>query len=553
MAVLRSDAVKILFLAANPVDVGTSLRIDEEIREISQKIRLGSLRDQVELVSESAVRAGDLQAALLRHRPDVVHFSGHCSPSGEIILQDEAGNQKLVSRKALSDLFKIRKDNVRVVVLNACYGKEQAQALAEAIDFTIGMNAVIEDRAAIVFAAHFYQSLAFGCSVQEAFDMAVNQLALEGIDATHVPELLVREGVNAGQSRITEPSRSAVAAEDPLGATRIPVGQSRMAAGGPVLRGPAGGETLGRQCPMAFLPWMFASVAISLTADVLRRFVGSDGGWPDIGASVIQSVLTAIATSAAALAATSLLRPANALVKKAGNLTVFVGPQQARRAAIVTGVALVPALALWLSLPALAHYYNERGARFQYCEQPDLSGARESYQQAVRLKPSYAQAHYNLATTEEDLQPERAIEEYLLAIKYDSHLYPAYNNLARLYLRRGKDMDYESALNILSRAVDLSPQDDIVRYSLNKNLGWANYALKRYALAEVYLRRAISLRREEGGAAAHCLLAYVLKAQGKAGVAEECFDCVRFAPGETDVEAGWLSNAQDCLIKEGSQ
>jgi len=148
------------------------------------------------------------------------------------------------------------------------------------------------------------------------------------------------------------------------------------------------------------------------------------------------------------------------------------------------------------------------------------------------------------------LHLDEAIDEYRIAISYDSHIYPAYNNLARLYIRRGKDDDYESALNLLVKAGDFAPQDENVQYSLNKNLGWANYALKHYAMAEMYLRRAISLRSHQG-AAAHCLLAYVLKEQGKAGVVDECYDCVSLAPGETDLEAKWVSDSQDCLIKGG--
>lgn len=504
--------MKILFLAANPVDVVTRLRIDEEIREIGRKIRMGTFRDQLELVSEWAVRAGDLQEALLRHRPDIVHFSGHCSLTSGIILEDEAGNRKVVNRKALCDLFKILKDNVRVVVLNACYAKEQAQALTRTIDFTIGMSAAIEDRASIVFAAYFYQSLAFGRSVKEAFDLAVNELGLEGLSVAQVPELLVREGANASESRIVKPPRQ-----------------------------------------IAFLPWLFAGIALSLVTDVLRRFLGGDGGWPDTAATILQPILLTFAAIAAVLTATSAARPAYPLVGRAASLGGFNGQHKAQRTAILTGIALVIGLGLWLSLPVFSRYYNERGARFQYREHPDLSRARESYQRALRLNPGYAQAHYNLAIVYEDLQPEKAIEEYLLAIRHDGHIYPAYNNLARLYILRGKDNDYENALNILAHAVDLSPQDENVQYSLNKNLGWANYALKRYQAAEMYLRRAISLRNKQGAAAAHCLLAYVLKEQGKAGATDECFDCVSLAPGEKDIQAEWVSDAQECFMKGGAR
>lgn len=105
--------MKILFLAANPVDVVSRLRIDEEIREVSQKIRLGTHRDHLELVPELAVRAGDLQAALLRHQPEIVHFSGHCHHSGGIMLEVENGNRRVVNREALTKLFRILKGNIR--------------------------------------------------------------------------------------------------------------------------------------------------------------------------------------------------------------------------------------------------------------------------------------------------------------------------------------------------------------------------------------------------------------------------------------------------------
>lgn len=543
--------MKILFLAANPVDVATRLRIDKEIREISQKIRWGTLRDQLQLVSEWAVRAEDLQEMLMRHQPDIVHFSGHCSPSSGIMLEDECGNRKVVNREALADLFRILKGNIRLVVLNACYAKDQAQALTSTIDFTIGMNAAIKDKDATIFAAAFYQSLSFGYSVRDAFDLAVTQLKLVGSDVAHVPVLLERKGANAAKSRIVKSAPVAVAG-DLVAPTPILVENSNITIGGQVMRGAPGEEQKQKHGPIAFLPWLLASLALSLTTDVLRRFLSGDG-WLEMAALILQSVFVLLAIVAVAFTIISLVLPANPLVVKAVGSGVLAATRKVQRAVILAGIALVIALGLWLSLPAFARYYNERGAEFQYREQPDLSRARESYQQAVRLLPGYAQAHYNLATVQEDLQPESAIEEYRLAIRYDSHIYPAYNNLARLYLLRGKYDDYESALNLLSQAGDLSPQDENVQYSLNKNLGWANYALKHYAMAEMYLRRAIALRSKQSGAAAHCLLAYVLKEQGKAGVADECFDCVSLAPGEKDVEARWVSDAQECLKKEGGK
>jgi hypothetical protein len=185
-------------MAANPE--GTShLKLDEEIRAITGKIRASEHRDLLELVSVWAVRADDLLQFLNLHKPHIVHFSGHGSPTEEIFVLDSSGRAKPVSTAALKALFTSLKDNIRIVVLNACYSRAQAEAITEVIDFAIGMKAVISDTAAAIFAASFYGALGFGRSVQEAFDQGRIALLLEGISEEDVPEFLVRTGIDPSQ------------------------------------------------------------------------------------------------------------------------------------------------------------------------------------------------------------------------------------------------------------------------------------------------------------------------------------------------------------------
>lgn len=193
------NKVKILFLAAYPD--ASPLQLDEEIREITQKIRASEYRDTLDLVSKWAVRPDDLLQALNEHRPHIVHFSGHGSPSGEIILVDEnLVNGKRVPKpikpEAIKALFQVFKNNVQVILLNACYSRIQASVINETIDCVIGMNSAIGDQAAIKFAASFYRALGFGKSVKEAFEQGKVALLLEGIPEETTPELLVKTGVD---------------------------------------------------------------------------------------------------------------------------------------------------------------------------------------------------------------------------------------------------------------------------------------------------------------------------------------------------------------------
>lgn len=184
-----NQPIKILFLAANPQD-SVRLRLDEEIRGIKQALLQAEFRDKFDIEQEWAVRVTDLQAYLLRHQPDIVHFSGHGSEASEIILEDKTGESQTVPIRALEQLFAVLKDNIRCVLLNACYSKKQAQAIAKHIDCVIGMSKAIGDEAAINFAVAFYQALGFGRNVQTAFDLGCVQIDMQSLNEQDTPKLL---------------------------------------------------------------------------------------------------------------------------------------------------------------------------------------------------------------------------------------------------------------------------------------------------------------------------------------------------------------------------
>jgi hypothetical protein len=181
--------IKILFLAANPQDTDR-LRLDEEIRGIKHALLQAEFRDKFDIEQEWAVRVTDLQGHLLRHQPDIVHFSDHGREASEIILEDKTGESQIVPTRALEQLFAVLKDNIRCVVLNACYSERQAQAIAKHIDCVIGMSKAIGDEAAINFSVAFYQALGFGRNVQTAFDLGCVQIDMQNLNEQDTPQLL---------------------------------------------------------------------------------------------------------------------------------------------------------------------------------------------------------------------------------------------------------------------------------------------------------------------------------------------------------------------------
>lgn len=183
--------IKILFLAASPVEEA-HLQLDKEYREIDEKLKRSKYRDFFDLKSQWAVRISDLSAYLMEHNPDIVHFSGHGSDANEIILLNKNDESHPVSANKLESLFSILKDNIRCVILNACYSEGQAQAIAQNIDCVIGMSDAIGDDAAIIFASHFYQAIAFGKNVQDAFKLGCLQIDMENLEEGLTPKLICK-------------------------------------------------------------------------------------------------------------------------------------------------------------------------------------------------------------------------------------------------------------------------------------------------------------------------------------------------------------------------
>ncbi len=133
---------------------------------------------------------------LNRYRPQVLHFSGHGNEE-EIVFTNDLGQAQPVSKEALTGLFKTLKDDIRVVVLNACFSQAQAEAITQHIDCAIGMSREIGDEAAIIFAAAFYSALGYGRPIGQAFEQGALALKLENVPEHETPRLLSRSGIDA--------------------------------------------------------------------------------------------------------------------------------------------------------------------------------------------------------------------------------------------------------------------------------------------------------------------------------------------------------------------
>jgi hypothetical protein len=192
-----TNIVSILFLSADPTNA-SRLRLSEEFREIDEQLRQSKYRERFKLaLPQLSLRPKDISGALLNMQPQIVHFSCHGTSEGALCFENEIGQTHLVQPDALAALFEKFSSQVKCVLLNACYTDLQAKAIAQYIEYVIGMNQAIGDKAAIAFAIGFYQALGAGRTIEEAYELGRVQIMLIGITGHLAPVLIKKKEIQS--------------------------------------------------------------------------------------------------------------------------------------------------------------------------------------------------------------------------------------------------------------------------------------------------------------------------------------------------------------------
>lgn len=196
-----------------------------------------------------------------------------------------------------------------------------------------------------------------------------------------------------------------------------------------------------------------------------------------------------------------------------------------------------------LGLPELALFFNNLG--FENYKAKRLADTQSSYQLALFLNPKSQTALYNLGWLCEELQDlECAEAKYRQAAQLG---FPAaYSNLAQLYILH--DKNYPAAVHLLFQGLKLA-EDDQVKSSLLKNLGWARLEQRRYSEALQHLDAATKL--DSTIPATYCLKAQVLEGMKQAKQAQKQWkSCLKYADSQEFDEDIWIGMARQRLQEE---
>ena len=194
--------LRLLFLSAQAESEGT-LDPGRAYRAIEEAIAQAGGKDKIHLVGGWAVRPTDLLPQLDRHRPHLVHLHAHGSTRG-MLFEWEDERSVTVKPEAMEAVLRAAGDDVRLVFFGGCHSARLAQSAVSTVDFAVGMNGAVEEKAESRFAATFYGALSAGKSVQSAFVRGLAILDALGLGEQDTPLLRAREGRDAAATVLLE-------------------------------------------------------------------------------------------------------------------------------------------------------------------------------------------------------------------------------------------------------------------------------------------------------------------------------------------------------------
>jgi hypothetical protein len=170
------DAIRILLMPSQP-STKVMQELEREGAELERSLRTSVRKGQLDLVYGSMAQPSDLSRVLHRHRPHIIHFSGHGSATRA--LADASG--KPLHPTDIANLFSEAR-GIRCVVLESCYTRPQADAIAKSVESVIAISTRAAEEDVTSFATKFYSELSSGTSVKRAFELARRRTADDAVN-----------------------------------------------------------------------------------------------------------------------------------------------------------------------------------------------------------------------------------------------------------------------------------------------------------------------------------------------------------------------------------
>ncbi len=231
---------------------------------------------------------------------------------------------------------------------------------------------------------------------------------------------------------------------------------------------------------------------------------------------------------------------ADALMQILADLNVGHAPlaQGIPRSAQSDAEAIAAAKALGKAQPNYARVHNRMGT--ELLKMDKLAEAAAEFKQALEADPIYAGAYNNLGITYERMGSDQAQAQFERAIKLRPDFTHAHFNLARFYMKKGYVAE---AVAELQQTIKIDPN----HVGALNMLGMALGRQQKFAEAQIHLERAVRL--EPNHAEARNNLGAVYTAQGRYREAVAQFEAaLRVDPDDPEIREN-LRRVNQALLK----
>lgn len=159
------ELIRIVIITANPKDTFALPNINDEIKAIIQAVKVSDSNCKkrfAEPHTRLSAQLVDLIKSLISIRPHIIHFVGHGSAEGNLILQAKDDHSLELSPEQLLRLLKQvhERSPLLGVVFNLCHSHTLMEQSAKLFDYVIGWKGELPDSKGKFFAEGFYESLA---------------------------------------------------------------------------------------------------------------------------------------------------------------------------------------------------------------------------------------------------------------------------------------------------------------------------------------------------------------------------------------------------------
>lgn len=171
---------KILFLGSSPIGKLT-LKIGEEFLDINKVLN----KDFYELLEPKfGFQRNDIQAEVNTKFPNLIYFTCHGTPEGELILSTDKNKPDKLPLQNLKDIIEnlvtVHKQ-ITCVVFSACKSEIQAKEISRLIPYCVGMSEPVSEKVGFAFTEGFFQGFILDKqNIEFAFNNAVQVIQNHG-------------------------------------------------------------------------------------------------------------------------------------------------------------------------------------------------------------------------------------------------------------------------------------------------------------------------------------------------------------------------------------